>query len=150
MSFGKAKEEVSASSVAPISALGQSRADAFLGKGTKIVGTLTFSGPVEVEGAIEGEIIAHDRLTLGESAAVKGKISGADVVIRGEVNGDITASKRLNLRRPAHIVGNISSPLISMEEGVTFDGKCVMAAAQKAEGAQTGEGKVVPLAERAA
>ena len=152
MSFGKPKDENS-STVPPISSLGQPRADAYLGKGAKIVGTLNFAGPVEIDGTVEGEIFAQDRLSLGESAAVKGKITGMEIVIKGEVSGDIVASKRLSLRRPAKIVGNISSPLISMEEGVAFDGKCIMSAAQKADATGTKEnsdGKIVSFAEKAA
>ena len=105
---------------------GQGRPEAFLGKGCKIVGTLTFSGPVEIEGCVEGEIIAQDRLTIGESAVVKGKISGSEVVIKGEVHGDIAATKRLSLRRPARILGNLSCALLSIDEGVSFEGKCQM------------------------
>ncbi len=148
MSFGKAKDD-SVPSVPPISSLGQARTDAFLGKGTRVVGTLTFSGPVEIDGLIEGEIIAQDRLVIGESAVVKGKISGSEITVKGDINGEICASKRLSLRRPARVVGNISSPVISVEEGVTFDGKCAMTAAQKAENHGT-DGKVVSLTEKAA
>lgn len=102
------------------------RADAFLGKGSKVVGTLTFSGPVELDGNIEGEVIAQDRLTIGEAAVIHAKVSGAEITVRGTVHGDIIASKRLSLKKPAKIVGNISSASLSIEEGVIFEGKCSM------------------------
>ena len=102
--------------------------EAFLGKGSKVVGTLTFSGPVDLDGTVEGEVQAKDRLTIGESAVVNAKVTGAEVIVRGTVNGDISASKKLSLRRPAKVTGNISASNLSIEEGVVFEGKCSMAA----------------------
>ena len=34
--------------------------NAFLGKGSRVVGKLTFEGPVRIEGHVEGEITAQD------------------------------------------------------------------------------------------
>lgn len=100
--------------------------DAFIGRGCKVVGSLIFTGPVELDGEIDGEIVAKDRLTIGESAIIKAKISGSEILVKGTVTGDIVASKALTLKKPAKIVGNISSAVLSIEEGVVFEGKCSM------------------------
>jgi len=105
---------------------GSDKVEAFLGKGSKVVGTLTFSGPVELDGYVEGEVVAQDRLTIGESAVIHAKITGAEIVIKGTVNGDVFANKRLALKKPARVVGNISTSLLSIEEGVVFEGKSSM------------------------
>ncbi len=117
------------------------KVEAFLGKGSKVVGTLTFSGPVELDGYVEGEIISQDRLTIGESAVINARITGAEVLVKGTVNGDISASKRLSLRRPARIVGNISTTSLSIEEGVIFEGKSTMASGATASGMGAGAAK---------
>ncbi len=101
--------------------------DAFLGKGSKVVGTLTFSGPVEIGGVVEGELNAQDKLTIAEGATVSAKVNGGEILVKGTVNGDITASKRLSLKRPARVTGNITTAVLSIEEGVVFEGKCTMA-----------------------
>ncbi len=106
---------------------GAGNVDAFIGKGCKISGNLTFTGRAELDGEVEGEVHAKEPLVIGEAAVVTAKISGTDVLVRGTVNGDIFASKSLTLKRPAKIVGNISSPLLTIEEGVIFEGKCSMA-----------------------
>lgn len=129
MSFGKFANEkegdkTSASSSAATTATG--KVEAFLGKGSKVVGNLSFTGPVEIDGYVEGEITAQDTLTIGESAVLNAKISGSEVLVRGTVNGDIVASKLLTLKRPAKIVGNIASANLSIEEGVIFEGRCSM------------------------
>lgn len=118
MSFGK-KEDSTGSST-------PRGADAFLGKGTKVVGTLHFSGPVEIDGEVEGEIHGKDKVSIGESAVLRARVFGADVIIRGTVQGEIIATKSLSLKKPAKIVGNIASPVLSIEEGVLFEGKCSM------------------------
>src|SRR5207249_3851367 len=101
---------------------------AFLGKGTKIVGKLTFEGSVRIEGQIEGEIVGQDTLTIGESAVVKAKIVGTSVIVHGQVTGDITARTRLELRAPSKVVGNINAPSLVIHEGAVFDGQCAMGA----------------------
>ncbi|HJQ83409.1 MAG TPA: polymer-forming cytoskeletal protein [Candidatus Binatia bacterium] len=99
---------------------------AFLGKGAKIVGKLTFEGSVRIEGEIEGEITAQDTLTIGEGAVVKAKITGTSVVIHGHVNGDIHARTRLELRAPSKVTGNINTPSLVIHEGAHFEGQCAM------------------------
>lgn len=110
---------------------GSDKVEAFLGKGSKVVGNLTFTGPVELDGYIEGEILSQDRLVIGEAAVINARISGAEVLVKGTVNGDISASKRLSLKRPARVVGNISTTNLSIEEGVVFEGKSSMGGSPK-------------------
>ena len=112
---------------------------AFLGKGTKIVGKLTFEGSVRIEGQIEGEIAAQDALTIGEGAVVKAKINGTNVVVHGNVTGDISAQTRLELRAPSKVVGNISTPNLVIQEGAIFEGQCSMAGAAAGDAAKRGK-----------
>jgi cytoskeletal protein CcmA (bactofilin family) len=102
---------------------------AFLGKGARIVGKLTFEGSVRIEGQVEGEITAQDTLTIGEGAVVKAKINGTSVVVHGHVTGDIAAQTRLELRAPSKVVGNISTPNLVIQEGAVFEGNCTMGGA---------------------
>lgn len=103
-----------------------SKVEAFLGKGTKVNGVLSFSGPVEIEGEVEGELRAPEKLTIGESASIKAKITGGEIIVKGVVNGDLHASKKLSLKKPAKVYGNIFCSVLSIEEGVVFEGKCDM------------------------
>jgi len=100
-------------------------ASAFLGPGSKITGTVKLDSTGRIEGEVEGEIHARD-LVIGESAVVKAQVRGATVVVHGTVSGDIQATSRLEIRRPAKVKGNISSPVLVIEEGASFEGKCAM------------------------
>lgn len=128
MTFGK-KDSSEGSGVlsgSPIKGVGNSNLEAFLNAGSKVQGNLYFVGPVQLDCEIEGEINCKDKLIIGQSALIKGKVVGADIHIYGQVNGDIFASKSLMLKKPAHICGNISTERLGIEEGVLFEGNCSM------------------------
>jgi len=112
---------------------------AFLGKGTRIVGKLTFEGSVRIEGQIEGEINAQDALTIGEGAVVKAKINGTSIVVHGHVIGDVAAKTRLELRAPSKVVGNISTPNLVIQEGAVFEGQCAMGGVAAGDGVRRGK-----------
>lgn len=107
------------------------RKEAYISKGSKIVGNLQFSGPIELDGHVEGEVVAQDKLTVGESAIINAKLSGTEVVVKGTVNGDIYASKRIILRKPARVVGSLTTAILVVDEGVVVEGKIAMIAAEK-------------------
>ena len=147
MSSGKEKEKATQeytpaglSLIASAAGAGraQPQVDAYLGQGCKAVGTLSFTGPVEINCYIEGELVGEKKLVIGEAAIVKARVTGAEIVVKGSVEGDIIASERLVLKPPAKVRGNISSPLVVIEEGVLFEGGCEMKKAQT-NGAYAGD-----------
>jgi cytoskeletal protein CcmA (bactofilin family) len=99
---------------------------AFLGKGSRVTGKVTFEGPARIEGHVEGEVSAQDALVIGEGAVVNAQIVGSSVVIHGKVTGDVTARKKLEIRAPGKLYGNITTPSLVIHEGVTFEGQCTM------------------------
>lgn len=107
-----------------------SRETAFLGKGTRLSGKISFEGTARIEGQIEGEIVANDTLLIGESALVNAQIAGGTIIIHGKVTGDITASKKLEIRAPGRLYGNVTTPSLVIEEGVVFEGHCSMGATE--------------------
>ena len=104
---------------------------AYLYKGSRVTGQLTFHGPAKIDGSVEGEILCHGVLTIGEEAEVRAKISGEVVVIRGKVEGDVAAKEKVELETPARLLGNIDAPRLTMTEGVVFDGYCSMGGARE-------------------
>ena len=104
---------------------------AHLYKGSKVTGQLTFNGAAKIDGNIEGEVLCHGILTIGERAEVRAKISGEVVIIRGRVEGDVAAKKKVELESPARLSGNIDAPRLVITEGVVFDGYCSMVGARE-------------------
>lgn len=101
---------------------------AFLGKGTRITGTLVFEGPSRIEGHVEGEVSAQDTLTVGESAVVNARIKGSMIVIHGTVTGDVVAQTRLEIRAPGKVIGDVTTPCLVINEGAILEGRCSMRA----------------------
>jgi cytoskeletal protein CcmA (bactofilin family) len=99
---------------------------AFLHKGSRVSGQLSFQGPARIDANVEGEIQCHGKLTIGEGAEVRAKVSGQIVVIHGRVEGNVTAKEKLELIAPARLYGNVKTPRLSITEGVVFDGDCSM------------------------
>ena len=99
---------------------------AFLDRGSKISGKISFEGPVRIDGQVDGEIIGRDSVTISDSASVTAHIRAASVVIAGRVTGDIIATERIEIRPSANVQGNLTSPALMVHEGAVFDGKCSM------------------------
>ena len=100
--------------------------NAFMGPGCIYEGKLTFEGRVRIDGKFTGEIFSTDTLEVGPEAEIEAEIDVSSVIIAGHVTGNINARGRCDMRAPGVIVGNISSPVVTMEEGVRFDGAMQM------------------------
>lgn len=121
----------------------QAEITAFLGKGTEFKGVLNFEGTIRVDGKVEGEVVSKDTLIAGDGAYLQGEITVGTIITSGRIVGNVTASQKVHVLAPANIQGNIRTPKLIIEEGVTFDGKCEMAAEKK-----SAEQNVASYAER--
>ena len=102
-----------------------------LGKETSFKGVLTYEGTVKIDGKVEGEIIAKDTLIIGEDAEIHAEIRVGRLISRGKIKGNIFVKERAEFLAPAVVQGNIQTPIIVIEDGVTFDGKCDMGTVTK-------------------
>ena len=100
---------------------------AFVGKGVEFKGTISYSGTVRIDGYLDGEINTDGILLIGEDAVLQAKITAGTVVCKGKITGDIVAKEQVKLRAPAVLNGSVKSPLLSMEDGVLFNGSLEMA-----------------------
>ena len=98
----------------------------FVGKGMRIEGKLFFDGSVRIEGHYKGEIESGGILLVSEGALVEGEVRVSTVIVSGEIRGLISAGTRVELKSPCRVIGNINTPNLLMDEGVVFEGNCVM------------------------
>ena len=88
----------------------------FLASGIEIKGTIRFQNDMHIDGKIEGEIISDKgKVTIGETAQIKGDITAGDVRIYGNVEGKVT-SDRCELKQQARVVGDMKTRSLAMEE----------------------------------
>ena len=101
--------------------------NAFVGKGVEFKGTITYSGTIRIDGYLDGEIHTDGVVLIGEEAVIQAKITAGTVVCKGKVTGDVVAKECVKLRAPAVINGSVKAPVLSMEDGVLFNGALEMA-----------------------
>ncbi|VAV84774.1 hypothetical protein MNBD_DELTA01-1865 [hydrothermal vent metagenome] len=98
----------------------------FIGKGMRMEGKLVFDGSVRIEGHYKGEIESGGTLLVGEGALIEGEVRVSTVIVSGEIRGIISAGTRVELKSPCRVIGDINTPNLLMDEGVVFEGNCVM------------------------
>lgn len=118
---------------------------AFIGEGSEIEGKYTFSGTgtLLINGRFQGEISTTDALVVGEKAVINATIRAESVVIWGEMVGNVQARQRIELRGAARVFGDLEAPVVVLEEGVLFEGRCRMAGSRPDEEAR--DPSVVPF-----
>ena len=114
-----------------------------ISRDTVVVGDLHFTGSLDVEGLVQGNIIARaDRdkdatVRVVDHGRVEGEIRAPLVVINGEVHGDVHSSKHLELAPKARVAGNVYYTLVEMAVGSEVNGSLQHVVEQ--EGADVGK-----------
>lgn len=127
MSQGQEKESAVVDS--PVTSASQQESGdiiAFVGEEVTFKGTIRYQGTVRVDGRLEGEIYTDGNLIIGQKAVIAAKIHAGTIMCQGQLTGDVEAKHRVKLLSPAVFEGTITSPLLSMDEGVVFNGTCNM------------------------
>jgi cytoskeletal protein CcmA (bactofilin family) len=99
---------------------------AFLGKGTDFRGVLRFEGTIRVDGRLEGEVFTKDTLIVGESAEIMGNLNVGTLITSGKINGNVTATSKAHCMAPGSLTGDITTPVLNIEDGFYFNGRCEM------------------------
>lgn len=97
-----------------------------ISKSTQVTGDIHFSGTLEVEGKVFGNIYADAgsaaEVRVRESGLVQGDIKVPSIIVNGLVEGDLYASQHVELAAKARIVGNVNYHLIEMVMGSEVNG----------------------------
>ncbi len=93
---------------------------------TVVVGDVHFCGNLDVEGLVQGNIIAQSGkealLRVVGKGQVEGEIRVPSVVVNGLVTGDIHCSKHLELASKSRVQGNVFYALVEMAAGAEVNG----------------------------
>ena len=107
----------------------QNRIDTLIGADTKVVGDVTFSGGLRVDGLIKGNVSmageGPSTLVLSENAKIEGKIQVSHVVINGVVAGPVHATEYVELQSKSQVTGDVFYKTLEMHMGAIVEGKLV-------------------------
>ncbi|MDP3438371.1 MAG: polymer-forming cytoskeletal protein [Azonexus sp.] len=108
----------------------QGRIDSLIGAGTRVEGSVRFTGGLRIDGEVVGSVEATEgasssTLVLSEHARVEGAVSVAHLVTNGTVVGPVTVSESLEMQSKARIVGEVDYAMIEMHQGAVIEGRLV-------------------------
>jgi cytoskeletal protein CcmA (bactofilin family) len=88
-----------------------------------VIGEITGTEPLFIDGAVEGTIYLPDhRVTIGRNGHVTATVTARDIVVLGEIWGDVTATNLLEILAEGAVTGNVVASRLSIEEGAFFKG----------------------------
>lgn len=105
--------------------------------GARLQGELKVNGNLQVSGSIEGAVNAEGDIEVGAQGSLKADLSGRNITVAGTVKGKIYGRERVLLVQGAHVEGDIHAQSLKIEDGVFFQGNCVMG--DSARAAQPGK-----------
>ena len=108
----------------------QGRIDSLIGAGTRVEGSIYFTGGLRIDGEVVGSVEAVEgasasTLVLSEHARVEGAVRVAHLVTNGAVVGPATVTESLEMQSKARIVGDVDYALIEMHQGAVIEGRLV-------------------------
>jgi cytoskeletal protein CcmA (bactofilin family) len=96
---------------------------ATVGRLLKIVGELSGSEALYIEGQVEGGIhLPENKVTVGPSGQVSAHIVAREIVVLGLVRGDCYATERVEVSGNGSITGNVVAARVSIELGAYVQG----------------------------
>ncbi len=93
---------------------------------TEVVGDIHFSGTLEIEGTVRGNIAARpdtDALVrVVDKGCVEGEIRAPGVIVNGTVVGDVYSTVHLELAPKGRVQGNVFYATVEMAAGSEVNG----------------------------
>ena len=100
--------------------------NSIIGEGSEFKGEFTINGLLRIDGRFKGTIETDGKVLIGQTGEATTDIKARVVVIGGIVRGNIFATERVIMLSSGQMHGNIITPSLVMEDGVVFDGNCVI------------------------
>lgn len=100
-----------------------------ISRATKVIGDLYFTGELQLEGKVTGNIIAEDekdaKVVIADTGVVDGEIRAPIVIVNGKVQGNIYSSKHLELAAKGNVTGTVHYHSIEMVKGAQVNGSMI-------------------------
>lgn len=100
--------------------------NSIIGPDSEFKGEFKVSGVLRIDGTFTGELKTSGKILIGKSGIVNNDIHAGNVVIGGTVNGNVFATEQVTILTTGHLNGNVITPSLVVEEGVNFEGNCII------------------------
>jgi cytoskeletal protein CcmA (bactofilin family) len=98
----------------------------FVGPGARIKGDLVSDGPVDVAGALDGDVRVKAHCRVREGAQVTGRLEAKSLVIEGRVSGPAIVADKVEIGATARVESNIQARVVAVADGAFFEGEVRM------------------------
>ena len=119
-SFMKEKHEKENNNIISEGTLEAKSSPSLLSKEIKILGNISSTGALQLDGVLEGEIKAS-KLVIEKSAKVVGSVTSEDLVIKGRIIGPVFG-KKVRFGASARVEGDTFHETIAIEDGAYYEG----------------------------
>lgn len=100
--------------------------NSIIGHGSEVKGEFKFQGVLRIDGVFSGELKSEGKVIIGRTGHVKTDVKAGTIVIGGLIEGNVYATKQVNLLATGKLLGDIITPSLIVEEGVIFEGNCII------------------------
>ena len=101
--------------------------DSLVGLGTKIVGDVSFTGGLRVDGEVIGNVKLTSEesstLVLSETGRIEGEVRVGHLVVNGTIIGPIFSTHSLELQSEARIKGDVEYKILEIHPGAVVEGR---------------------------
>lgn len=105
--------------------------NSIIGEGSEFKGEFKINGLLRIDGKFQGTIETDGKVLIGQTGEAITDIKARLIVVGGYVRGNIFATERVIFLSSGEISGNIITPSILMEDGVRFEGNCIINKSKK-------------------
>jgi len=100
--------------------------NSIIGEGSEFKGEFKINGLLRIDGKFQGTIETDGKVLIGQTGEALTDIKARLVVVGGSVKGNIFSTERVIFLSTGRIRGNIITPSLIMEDGVKFEGNCII------------------------
>jgi hypothetical protein len=116
-----------------------------VGRGLRIVGDLESSGPLRVEGFLQGRLFTPDRLEIAAGAKVEGIVQARAIDVRGGLSGIVRAAEEVRVFPGGELGGDVEAPRVRFVRVEEESGEGSPVAARDAEASRRHEHRTAPV-----
>ena len=93
-----------------------------IGSGVTFVGNFETTDPLEINGAIQGDISSKDTVEINPSGKYTGNAEIQDLLLHGEAEGNLVVDNLTKLTTDSVMRGTLSTSRLVTEDGSSFEG----------------------------
>lgn len=110
----------------------EGKLNCIIGEESTFSGEINVRGSIRIDGEFEGVVVATESLLIGKAGTVKADVKVRDLMVAGSISGNLKASERVELHAGARVEGDVETRSLVVDEGVLFNGRCIMKEAAQA------------------